>query len=148
MANYQIPSPEKSSFKPEDWEKWISRFERFRKATGKGQRTRENQVNTLVYSTGDFIMELYVLAEHCQFGALKEELIRDRIVVGLRKKRLSEKVQPDPNLTLEKAINLVRQSESVKKQQSVLHSTKKSDAAKVYRIAKGKFDISKKRSDN
>ena len=96
----------------------------------------------------NFITELYVLAEQCQFGALKEELIRDRIVLGLRNKRLSEQLQLDPNLTLEKAINLVRQSESVKKQQSILHGAKKSDAAKVDRIPKGKSDFSKKRSDN
>ena len=96
----------------------------------------------------NFITELYCLTEHCQFGALKEELIRDHIVVGLQNECLSEKLQLSSNLTLEKAINLVRQSESVKKQQSILHGAKKSDAAKVDRIAKGKFDFSKKRSNN
>ena len=33
VANYQIPLPEKFSFKPEDWPRWIRHFERFRKAT-------------------------------------------------------------------------------------------------------------------
>jgi len=40
--------------------------------------------------------------------------------------RLSEKLQLDPELTLEKAVNSVRQSESVKKQQSVVRGTAKS----------------------
>ena len=47
-----------------------------------------------------FIISLYSLAEHCQFGTLQEELIRDRIVVGLRDERLSEKLQLDQDLTI------------------------------------------------
>ena len=52
----------------------------------------------------NFITDLYCLCEHCDFGTLKEELIRDRIVVGLRDRKLSEKLQLDAQLTLEKAI--------------------------------------------
>ena len=53
VATYQVPPPEKFSFKPEDWTRWIRRFERFRKATGLDQKSDENQVNTLVYSMGE-----------------------------------------------------------------------------------------------
>ena len=53
VANYQVPPPDKFSFKPEDWTRWIRRFERFRKATGLDQKSGENQVNTLVYSMGE-----------------------------------------------------------------------------------------------
>ncbi|XP_068671157.1 uncharacterized protein [Montipora foliosa] len=52
-----------------------------------------------------FITDLYGLAEHCQFGVLHDEMIRDRIVVGLADQKLSEKLQLDADLTLEKAIN-------------------------------------------
>lgn len=31
-----------------------------------------------------FIADLYCLSEHCEFGALRDELIRDRIVMGLQ----------------------------------------------------------------
>ena len=41
----------------------------------------------------NFITDLYTLAEHCQFGGLRDELIRDKIVVGLRHKALSENLQ-------------------------------------------------------
>ena len=51
-----------------------------------------------------FITDLHCLAENCEFGTLKDQLIRDRIVVGLRNKQLSKKLQLDPNLTLEKAM--------------------------------------------
>ena len=51
---------------------------------------------------------------------LHDEMIRDRIVVGLRDARLSEKLQLDPELTLEKAVTQVRQAEAVKQQQSLM----------------------------
>ena len=63
---------------------------------------------------------MYSLAESCEFGALKDELIRDRIVVGIRDKALSERMQVDPNLTLDKAKREVRQREAVQEQQGVL----------------------------
>ena len=71
-------------------------------------------------SVDAFVTDLYVLAEHCSYGALHDEMIRDRLVVGLRSARLSEKLQLDAELTLEKAITLVRQSEEVRLQQAVL----------------------------
>lgn len=63
----------------------------------------------------NLITELYVLAENCTYGALHDELLRDRLVVGLRDRTLSERMQLDRDLTLEKAINMARQSEVIKK---------------------------------
>ena len=67
-----------------------------------------------------FITSLYGLAEHCAFGQLHNELIRDRIVVGIKDTDLSKKLQLDPQLDLQKADNAVRQRETVKKQQATL----------------------------
>ena len=50
-------------------------------------------------------------------------MIRDRIVVGLLDDGLSEKMQLDPNLTLEKAVPMARQSKPVHKQQGVVRGT-------------------------
>jgi transposase InsO family protein len=69
----------------------------------------------------DFITALYSLAEHCEYKTLHDEMIRDRIVVGVRDRRLSEKLQLDNSLTLEKAIGSARQSEAVKREQQELH---------------------------
>ena len=74
-------------------------------------------------SVESFITAVHSLAEHCQFGILREELIRDRIVVGIQDAKLSESLQLDAELTLEKAMTRVRQSAAVKKQQSVLRGT-------------------------
>ncbi|UYV65139.1 K02A2.6-like [Cordylochernes scorpioides] len=65
----------------------------------------------------EFITSLYKLADSCEFEGLHEQLIRDRIVVGVRDKALSERMQLDSELTLEKAMKLVRQQEAVRQQQ-------------------------------
>lgn len=69
-----------------------------------------------------FITDLYCLSEYCKFGTLREELIRDRIVIGMQNVKLSEKLQMDSGLTLEAAINSARQNELVKKQEEMLQS--------------------------
>ena len=64
-----------------------------------------------------FITSLYQLSEHCAYGDLRDDLIRDRIVIGVRDKKLSMKLQ---RLTLEKAITAARQQEYVKQEQALL----------------------------
>ena len=62
-----------------------------------------------------FHRALYELSEHCNFPD-KQEAIRDRFVLGVSSIELSEKLQLENNLTLDSAIKLARQYESVKKQ--------------------------------
>ena len=47
-------------------------------------------------------------------------MIRDRVVVGIHSDKLSEKLQLDPNLTLETAVMQARQADTVKLQQVVI----------------------------
>ena len=67
-----------------------------------------------------FVTALHTLAEYCAYGALKEEMIRDRLVVGVRDASLSLKLQMDPNLTLKTAVTAASQNEMVRKQQSIV----------------------------
>lgn len=88
------------------------------------ERARFNMSKQEQGETNDsFITTVHKLAEHCPFGALREELIRDRIVVGIRNISLSEKLHLDSHLTLSKAVNQVRQSETVKRQQTMLRDS-------------------------
>lgn len=66
-----------------------------------------------------FIRALYELSEHCDFGANREENIRDRIVVGILDKEVSRKLQLMKDLTLAVTIETVRQSEEVASQVSM-----------------------------
>ena len=56
----------------------------------------------------------------CEYGALREDLIRDHLIVGISDAKLPEKRQMIADLTLEKAITLIRQSELVHDQQDTL----------------------------
>ena len=68
-------------------------------------------------------MELYKLAKSCNYGEMKDEMIRDRLVVGIRDNALSQRLQLDADLTLEKAKKMVRQREAVGEQQQLLKGT-------------------------
>ena len=166
MANPTLgmSPPEPFPFsRPEEWNRWIRRFERFRHASRLIEQSEEAQLNMLIYSMGDqaddilqsfkfnadkgeheksydsvkkkfdehfvpkrnviyeravfnsrkqqpgeavdsFITSLYTLVEHCDYKTLRDEMIRDRIVVGISDAKLSEKLQLNRELTLEKAV--------------------------------------------
>jgi len=80
---------------------------------------RKQEDNELV---NDFITLLHCLSEHCQYGELRSKMIQDRIVIRLHDSALSEKLQLEADLTLEKAVATARQRESIKKQQRVVRA--------------------------
>lgn len=65
-------------------------------------------------------MELYRLAETCEYGDLKEEMIWDWLVVGINNQAMSECLQLVADLTLKTVKKMVCQSEAVREQVSVL----------------------------
>ena len=77
-------------------------------------------------SVDSFITDLHRLAGFCEYGDLHDQLICDRIVVGLRDAKVSEKLQTDSELTLEKAVILARQNEAIKQQQLNLRDSSSS----------------------
>ena len=90
------------------------------------ERARFNRRSQKEGETAEqYITELYTLIEFCEYGNLKEELLRDRLVVGIRDVSLSEKLQTDPDLTLERAKRLIRQKEAAREHRRELHEDKK-----------------------
>ena len=74
------------------------------------ERARFNrQVQHESETAEQYIMELYTLAENCDYNSedLKSQVIRDRPVVGIRNLQLSEHLQLDPDLTLKKAKEMI-----------------------------------------
>ena len=63
---------------------------------------------------------MYRLAQDCDYKTLKDELIRDRIVVGVLDDGLSDQLQAKEDLTLEKAVQLSRQTEARKANRPVV----------------------------
>lgn len=74
-----------------------------------------------------FITALNALAKICKYGTLHDELTRDCIVVGLRDTSLAKRMQLDKDLTLEKPVNMARQSEVIKRQQTDLRGVGRMD---------------------
>ena len=101
----------------------ISKFDSFFKVTRNVifERARFNRRVQLEGETAEqFIIELYNLSEFCNYGELTSEMIRDRLVIGIRDRHLSEHLQLDSELTLEKAKKAIRQHEAVQGQQNML----------------------------
>jgi predicted aspartyl protease len=73
-------------------------------------------------TTEQYISTLYRLVESCEYGDMKDSLLRDRIVVGISNLRISEKLQLEKDLTLSKAIETVRASEQIHQQSQELRA--------------------------
>ena len=58
-------------------------------------------------SAEQYIMELFKLVEYCEYGALRDQMVRDRTVMGIKDSSLSEQLQLDANLTLDSAMKCV-----------------------------------------
>ena len=67
-----------------------------------------------------FIQDLYRFAENCEYGTLKDELIRDRIIVGVLDDTLSDRPQAKSDLTLAAAARISRQAEARKQNRTVV----------------------------
>lgn len=58
-----------------------------------------------------FLNELKKLALDCDFGMLKDRLIKDRIVCGIRDKRIKDKLLRETDLDINKAVNICKAAE-------------------------------------
>ena len=78
-----------------------------------------------------FITSLYWPAEHCNYRDLHDEMIWEWIIVGLRDSNLSERLQTDPELTIDKAITMAWQTEAVREQQAVVRDKKDNTCTRI-----------------
>ena len=69
-----------------------------------------------------FVTDLRRRAEYCDFGAIKDSLMRDQIVVSINDPKLQERLLRETDLTLEKAIKLCRITEKSKERSKIFIS--------------------------
>ena len=93
-------------------------------------------------SVDTFIQDLYRLADNCDYGSLKDDLIRDRIVVGVLDDSLSDRLQSKGTLTLAQAVQMSRQAETRAQNRDLVHGDNK--PAQVERVDSGKSGNKKK----
>ncbi len=68
-----------------------------------------------------YLAELHTLSKTCDFGDLRDSLVRDRIVCGIPDNGLRERLLCEPALTLEKAVNMCRAAEITRAQAKEVH---------------------------
>ena len=62
-------------------------------------------------SAANSVAQLRKLSEHCQYGETLKDMIRDRLVCGLRDTKLQRRLLVEPRLTFQKAFDLTLASE-------------------------------------
>nr|XP_055048287.1 uncharacterized protein K02A2.6-like [Misgurnus anguillicaudatus] len=89
-------------------------------------------------SVAVFVAVLKKLAEHCEFGDVLNDTLRDRLVCGLRCEGIQKRLLTESNLTLQRAIELSVSMELAAKEAQQLSSN-----SKVYRMETEKQTESK-----
>ena len=69
-------------------------------------------------TTAMFLAELRHLSEHCEFGITLDEMLRDRLVCGVRDIRIQRRLLAKPKLTLKRALDLALAIEAADKDAS------------------------------
>ncbi|XP_054276522.1 uncharacterized protein K02A2.6-like [Macrosteles quadrilineatus] len=67
--------------------------------------------------------DLHGLAKTCAWGELNDEMVLLVLIIGMKDEALSDRLQLDSQLTLEKAINTLRQHEELERQKRELANT-------------------------
>ena len=62
-----------------------------------------------------FTAELQRFSEHCEFGAVLSNIVRDRLVVGIMNDRMQRRLLAEKELTFKRAYHLVIAQETAKK---------------------------------
>ena len=71
-------------------------------------------------SVEQFVTDLKLKAQTCQFDVLRDSMIRDRIILGVSSQRVQERLLREDDLNLEKAIKVCQAAEAAEKQISAL----------------------------
>lgn len=69
-----------------------------------------------------FLREIKMIAKRCEFGALEDNMVKVRIVLGVRNLALQERLLRVPDLSLDKTIEHCKSAETAKFQQTLLHN--------------------------
>ena len=66
-------------------------------------------------SIADFVAELRRLSPDCEFGATLSEMLRDRLVCGVREERVQRRLLQEVKLTFDDALRIARSMETASK---------------------------------
>ena len=75
-----------------------------------------------------YVTELKLIAKNCVYGEIEDQLIRDRIVCGIKSETVKQRLLCAEDLTLDKAISIGRAEEQSKKDAQLLSEEPTSEA--------------------
>eukprot|EP00118_Oscarella_pearsei_P022446 m.259638 g.259638 ORF g.259638 m.259638 type:complete len:238 (+) comp40426_c1_seq4:2210-2923(+) len=81
-----------------------------------------------------YVTDLRKLANTCDFGQVKDSLIRDRLVCGLLNRKVREQLLTTSNLTLEKVVDRCRAAEEARKQSRAMETSQGSGAVSASEV--------------
>ena len=117
----------------------IGKFDSFFKVT-RNVIFERAQFNRRVQLEGESAKQFIVeLVDFCNYEDLAPEMIRDRLAVSIRDCRLSEHLQFDSKLTLEKAKRAIRQSEAAQGQQHKLKGATTEPTSSLDKLQTGSY---------
>ena len=74
-------------------------------------------------SVANFIAELRHLTRYCEFGGALNDMLRDRLVCGIENGRIQRRLLAEPNLTMDKAVEISIAMESADRNAKDLQKT-------------------------
>jgi len=77
-------------------------------------------------SVSMFLAELWALAQHCNFGATLDDMLRDRIVCGINDDSIQRRLLSEAELTLKEALKLALSYESATRNARELQASQNS----------------------
>ena len=81
------------------------------------------RVQSAEESLTEYVAELKKLAQSCNFGGHLDEVLRDRLVCGIRSQGAQRRLLAEPDLTLDKALEIALAMEAAEKNIQQLNST-------------------------
>ena len=85
-------------------------------------------------TTDQYVTDLKTKAQTCEFGELKDSLIRDRIVCGIHCDKTHSRLLREPDLTLQKAVDICRANETTSSQMKSFTSDQTDDLPAIHGI--------------
>lgn len=90
-----------------------------------------SRVQKEMETTDQFVTDLRLIAKECEYGELKDSLIRDRIIFGTRNDKIRERLLQDEDIQLDKALDIARSIEATSQQMSNLQQQSATNAIDI-----------------
>ena len=87
-------------------------------------------------SIADFVADLRKISDHCNFGATLTEMLRDRLVCGIRNTALQRRLLAEEDLTFDRAFSMCQAFAAAERDTRDIQSSQKKSTSSVLTVKK------------